>query len=563
MKIGEGLLEDQPRVYTAATLPDSLQVRDSVVVDGDLCVKTPEHLVSLTPSGYVDVTKAPYFFPKDGSDCSSACDKLLLDLKNNTLKNRRIIFPFNGGIGYNFSKEIKVNFSKVTFHLEESVRYTGSTKSSLFRFVGSFGALSGYLSGVGITCLPGVVIDGGGSAISGYTYSTADTYYSSVLFMYCDKPFIINGTVTNGLVNSLRFWMCRQPLAQDVTATFATYDNGISVDFDPSFYSANDSETWASAKIIRCTGKFNYNGFGLTAFASTNNLWSDCTATNNGTITGTQGLGGVPGGGFSMERNPTDGLSFDYRARYKNCRSEYNYGNGWFITGSGGHIDSDCISKNNTYPLSGGPVTDTANIYGTGVTMIAVSYWTVDCDAENNTKYNIRYLGSGAFGNGIKIGAKALNSQFSGISLQGINEVTFMPTTHSRGNSVSSNGAGISVQNISGYNQGAGVCTILGAITSGNGGQSVLVDGLATAIIKNVSSRGDVVNAATTPAITAKNCGLVISDGCSAFGSTQTYALVVENTCAKSAITNVYGQGALGQVNNLGVLKLQSNGSFA
>jgi len=349
----------------------------SFYCEGDDYVSDGTYYIPSSKSGYLDVTKSPYFFPKDGSDCSSKCDILLSDLKSGKLKNRRILFPFNGGVGYNFSKEIKVNFSNITFHLEESCRYIGTTKSSLFRFVGSFGPISGYLTGVGITCVPGVKIDGGGSLITGYTYSTADTYYSSVLFMYCDKPYINNAVVTNGLVNSLRFWMCRQPLAQDVTATFAVYDNGISIDFDPSFYSANDSETWASGKIIRCTGKFNYNGFGLTAFASTNNLWSDCIATNNGTITGTQGFGGVPGGGFSMERNPTDGLSFDYRARYKNCRSEYNYGNGWFITGSGGHIDADCIAKNNTYPLSGGPVTDTANIYGTGVTMIAVSYWTV------------------------------------------------------------------------------------------------------------------------------------------------------------------------------------------
>ena len=529
---------------------------------------TSANAIADVPAGFFDVTSAPYCVPTDGvSDCSDAIDKLIADIKAKRLKARKIVFPFNGNGGYKLSRKLYVNFSNLWMHFEDNVKLTATTKSPLIHCSGNFGAdVSTYISGIKITLAPGIMLDGNGDAMTSYSYLTSDTYYSTILLQYCDRP-VVSGqaTITNGLVNTVRAWMCRAPLIEDLTTTWSVYDNGISIDFDPSYYSASDSTTWASAKVLRCKSYFNRRGFGITSFASTDNLFEDCTSMNNGSNDIPSGQGGVPGGGFSLEKNPTNGLSYDYRARFKNCRSEYNIGNGWFITGSGGHIDAECVSKNNTYPLSGAAVDDPANIYGTGVTLLSVSNWVVECDAENNTKYNIRYLGSsGVFGLNIKIGAKALNSQFSGISVQGIGEVIFLPTTHSRGNSVSSTGNGITVSNVSGYNQGGGKVVVLGALLDSNGGPGMIIDGVATAIIENVVGKDNGANSATSAAVIARNCGLVVASNVQMYGSNQTYALSVEATCAKSAVaTSCNGQGTSGQVQNLAPLKLNASGVFA
>lgn len=520
-------------------------------------------------SGVIDVTLYPYLCPTDGtSDCYAAVNQAIQDIKNKKVEARNILLPYNGNGGYKFSDQLYVNFSHLVFYIEDDCTLTKTTKSCLFKFSGNFSASDAtYLKGIGIILSPGVVLDGNAPNITGYTYSTADTYYSTVLFMYCDRPYLTGaGTVKNGLVNTVRMWMCRKPLVADVLTRDSYFDNGISLDFDPSFYSASDPETWCSGKVLRCSSYGNARGFGMTSFASTNNLWEDCTSINNGSDNIPSGQGGVPGGGFSLERNPTDGLSYDYRARYKNCRSESNIGNGWFITGNGGHIDADCISKNNTYPLAGAAVSDDAGIYGTGVTLLSVSNWTVLCDAENNTKYNIRYLGSnGVFGYNIKIGAKALNAQFSGILIQGINEVTILPETHCRSNSTSSTGSGLSISNVGApYNEGAGKVTVLGGLFSDNGGTGITVDGVADCSLAAIRGRNNCANQTTSPAVLVRNTAMVSAGDVLTFGSYQTYSMAVEATCAKSAVmASCGGQGTAGQVQNLATQKLQENGSFA
>ena len=57
MKIGEGLLEDQPRVYTAATLPDpaSLPVDTSALVTGNFAADVTSVLLTVD---YVKGVKA-------------------------------------------------------------------------------------------------------------------------------------------------------------------------------------------------------------------------------------------------------------------------------------------------------------------------------------------------------------------------------------------------------------------------------------------------------------------------------------------------------------------------
>ena len=195
------------------------------------------------PAGGQPSQEAPLFLqyaiPMDGvTDAYPAIAAAIAGIKNGVIRERKLVLPRNGNGGYKMSQGIAIDFSYIHLHFEDNVTGTYTTKQSLFSFVGTFSTVdsSSMLRGIKVTGLPGVVLDGNGSNITGYTYSTSDTYYSALFFQYCYNPIVEDLILTNGLVNTGRTFGCDLPVFNRCTFLSATWDNGASIDFNPPYH---------------------------------------------------------------------------------------------------------------------------------------------------------------------------------------------------------------------------------------------------------------------------------------------------------------------------------------
>lgn len=191
-----------------------------------------------------------------------------------------VVLPRIGGAGYLSSEPIIVDASDIDIWLYDEARLSKATRSGFFIFMGSYG---NHIRNVGLFGMgKRRVIDGNGAvmagtrSIAGYDALQADGLasfsYAAVSFVWCTDWLCENVEGRNGLMNSLRAVQCGRGTFRRCAGTYAAYDNGISVDYDPSdkrpSYSDADPSTWSSAVVDSCEAHHN-ESLGMTSFGAT------------------------------------------------------------------------------------------------------------------------------------------------------------------------------------------------------------------------------------------------------------------------------------------------------
>jgi len=209
--------------------------------------------------------------------------------------NTSCFVEISGSSQISCSDQIDINHSGSKTLIKTSMALTKTSKSCLFLFAGTSLAP---LDGAEIRLEPGVEIDGNGSNVVGYTYSTSDTAYAAIRFEYVNKWRGYGGTVRNGLCNTFSAFKSPNGRWYDGEFAEAVHDNGVGISRDPDNYDAADMETWNRSKMINCAMRDNED-FGAAAFDATAVKFIHCESFGNGTNLGH--LSVPEGGGFSYE----------------------------------------------------------------------------------------------------------------------------------------------------------------------------------------------------------------------------------------------------------------------
>lgn len=241
-----------------------------------------------------------------------------------------LLLPYIGGGGYVVSDKITIDFSNCIILLGDDIRLTKTSKSALFVFSGASRAekISNVaLVGYGRKSM----VDGNGAYMSGYTYSLVDNLYSPILFRWCVNWRIENIWATNGLVNAIRGYQVGAGIDIDCDASNTIYDNGHSIEFDPTTWTSGDPTSAASSGIIRPRA-WECRGYGVTAYAAARiqidgaRVWS---CGNDGSDGATYN---VVGGGISVEIDASDSSAHDLRATIIDPQVDDCYGAGISLT---------------------------------------------------------------------------------------------------------------------------------------------------------------------------------------------------------------------------------------
>jgi hypothetical protein len=301
-----------------------------------------------------------------------------------------VVLPFIGG--YTCASRINITASNVYIALGDNVTFTFTSKSTGFLF--SSGSSATRLSCVGIYGLVGTpTINGNGANITGYAYNINDTLYSSILFEWCDDVLVQRVYAYNGLVNCCRAAYCTRVKFFDSQASGAQYDNGFSIDFDPSpsTWSATDPTTWSSS-VMRNIRAWNIrSGFGATLYACTDSKIEDATVWGCGNDNTSLP---VSGGGISVEGDylgaGNDMLLRNNRVFRVNVSLCYNAG--IFLTARGIHLDS-CFAQGTIKPVNR---TDTTNTLGSDYYITgSAQVFAVRCRSLNAGLHGVAMLASG------------------------------------------------------------------------------------------------------------------------------------------------------------------------
>jgi hypothetical protein len=240
----------------------------------------------------IDVTK---FGAHVGKDCRPAIMAGLDALRQSG--GGTLVLPPIGG--YHISDTVEIDFSPCHIELHDDIALTNTNKSSAFIFRGQ---KSSPLTDVSIAGIGNIKkIDGNGRSMKNYVYTTKDTFYSCVLFISCIRWHISNIYAYNGLVNCIRAIQCGIGEDVDCDASHSEYDNGHSIDFDPSWrsWSADDPSSWSRAKILRCRA-WQCSGLGITSYAASMVAIIDAEVWECGNDIASQPNNG---GGISVEGN--------------------------------------------------------------------------------------------------------------------------------------------------------------------------------------------------------------------------------------------------------------------
>lgn len=476
--------------------------------------------------------------PQDGSDCYPILRGILDKIKSGELLCDKFVFNYCAS-GYFTSSQIRIDFP---LHLHFSANLTGTytNKQCLILFEGAYSSTdpSALLKGCKVTGDGWNTLDGNGANISGYSYSTSDTYYSTVLFKWCDAPVLKDINVTNGLVNCARSFQCRNALFYNVTAYSAVFDNGLSHDFDPPFYSASNPSTWGSHKTLYCKAYNFPKGCGITMYGAVmRGLIAHCVAWNCGKRGGEAAVGDVIGTAFSIEDDANNQHAKQPRIRVIDCYAK-DSANGFFVSCDYVDIDNQCRAENNTYPFGS---TDSANAHGNGYSLINVRNVRCYGNSKGNSKYGVRGLGyKTLFLDNIEIGGQHFSNSVTAIELQGCGRVDIIePYVYGQG---AENSALIDIVNITDYNVGAGYVLIRGGNCSNGGSSALKILGVADARVISLNTK-DVCKATTntTPAIFISGTTKSSIRDCISFGAYQKYVVLIDNTSSSASIFNCSG----------------------
>lgn len=184
--------------------------------------------------------------------------------------------PHIGGAGYYIRDTILVDGSNISLEICDNVLLNKTTRSSAITFKGTFGNHISNVSLIGIGAIQTINGNGLGMTTGGFpTYSdladdgVASFFYSAVNFAWCDNWSCENIHATNGLMNSLRVVQCGAGSIKKCVGSYAVYDNGGSIDFNPSnkTFSETDPETWSNAVVEDFVAHHN-ESLGLTAYGA-------------------------------------------------------------------------------------------------------------------------------------------------------------------------------------------------------------------------------------------------------------------------------------------------------
>lgn len=483
--------------------------------------------------------------PTDGSDIFPRLNLLLTAIKNGQLNIQGLYFP-KINAGYNTSQQIKITFP-LHIHLDADLRGTFTTKQSVLLFEGQYSTSdeTKLLNGCGVTGNGSAIIDGNGRNVTGYTYSTEDTYYSCVLFKWCDAPVASRIRGYNGLVNCIRTFQCRRPVIHDCEGFGAQWDNGISMDFDAPIYQANNPNTWSYGVLSNCRGYDNRNGLGITSYGAVMRMrMHGCLAWNNGAKTpGELGASGVIGGGISIEDDFNNQHTKVPRIVVLDCHA-WNNANGFFISADYVTIEPSCTSNDNTYPLD---PTDSANTHGNGYSLVNTRHVRCLGQSRGNFKRGLYGLGYAALRiDNATIGGTHKNNLIGSMMIQGAGRVLIdNPECVSGGSTQPS----IQILNIVDYGIGEGNVTIRNPAVSLSGNSAIKVQGVGDIKITNATGDGNGA-VSPSPSIMIDGCVTATVDGAAFTGSTNTNVVSVNSATTKACVRNVAGESTSNLVVN-------------
>ena len=535
--------------YTAATLPASLPAGSEVVfaqsgADLAMMKRTIAGRLAVVTQGKW-ANALDFGIPTDGSDIYPQLNRLLTAIKNGQLNIQGLYFP-KINTGYNTSQQIKITFP-LYLQFDSDLRGSFTTKQSVVLFEGQYSTTdeTKLLKGCGFIGNGSAIVDGNGRNITDYTYSTADTYYSCVLFKWCDAPIMSRVRGYNGLVNCLRTFQCRRPVIHDCEGFDAKWDNGISLDFDAPIYQANDPNTWSYGIISNCRGYDNRNGLGIVSYGAVMRMrMVGCQAWNNGVKNPAElSASGVIGGGISIEDDFNNQHTKVPRIVVSDCHAWGN-SNGFFVSADYVTIEPSCTANDNTYPLD---PTDSANTHGNGYSLVNTRHVTCLGKSRGNFKRGLYGLGYAALRiDNATLGGVHKSNLIGSIMVQGAGRVVLdNPECISGGASQPS----ILFLNIADYGIGEGNVTIRNPAVSLSGNSAIKVQGVGDIKITNATGDG---NGAVTPspAILIDGCVTATVNGAAFTGANNTNVVSVNSSTTKACVRNVTGESTSNLVVN-------------
>lgn len=491
--------------------------------------------VELVTNGRVDITQVGARFGQDILAAYTSAAAAIKEIND----GGRLVIPRVGG--WFTSSDLLVQVSNIHVELFDDVRTTKTTKSCVFRFEAPDPAVP--ITNVGISC-PGrrCKIDGNGAAVTGFTYAPGYAY-TAVHFIYCDRPYARNIWAYNGLMGSLLFDRCGRPKAVDCDGSHAIYDNGVSINFYPSWltYDEDDPSTWTNGEIIRCSAWAN-RGFGIVNYAAIGMVMDSCVVWDNGNdIPDYPGFGG----GMSVEADYTNSekANRDSRTTVIGMTMAANRNYSAFITAPGVTFIAP-IFEGVKAPVVR-PNAD--NLYGNDLYVSGTgSFRVTNGKIRDSAKHGIFALSNGTYTPSVEWDGSIERSGLSNINARGASRVIVSPR------SVMDQALGSVAVNVdnsggAGYSQDVGVVSIEGEIRRSYSLAVSIIHG-GDVRVPSLTTRGNRtgVGAGTISRFTScarVNVGKVVNYNDAATNKTAV-AVEIEASCGPSSVDFAQGDAS-------------------
>lgn len=471
-----------------------------------------------------------------GKDARPAIIAALAKLK--AMGGGVLVMPKIGG--YQISDTVLIDFSNCTIELSDTIALTKRTKASAILFSGQF---KSPISNVGITGIGArQIIDGNGKSMAGYNYSIADTYYSAVLFRWCDNWQATNIHTRNGLVNCLRAFQCGWGAITDCDASFAVYDNGHSVDFNPPYrkFSASDPKTWSRARIIR-SRVWNCNGLGIASYAATGVVVSDAHVWLCGNDVAEQPNNG---GGISLEGNFTkvvDPAIPDYRCVIIRAKIENCYNQGIHISAHGSRVVNSTVTGTKAPKQR----VNRLGLYGSNVVVLGKGSVTIEGSTLSDAGlHGIVALAAEGFTPDISFDGSILRSAGHGIYGRNVGTLVVTPASVISQSGATPDRCGVKVERAGFAVRGYGNTTVLlsGRVEQ-SAGPAIAVSSAGTVRLTNLTLTGNRRLAPAGPVVTVALIGSLSASNIINQDARNRSANIVllDHDIEKSSIANVKG----------------------
>ena len=384
--------------------------------------------------------------------------------------------------GYQISDTVEIDFSSCRIELHDDVRLTNINKSSAFIFKGNIFRPLQDVSIVGMGSIRR--IDGNGRNIIGYSYATNDTLYSCVIFMSCERWVISNIHAYNGLVNCIRALQCGVGKNMDCDASYSEYDNGHSVDFDPSWrnWGINDPSSWSRAQILRCRA-WRCSGLGITSYAASKVSIIDAEVWECGNDTTAQPNNG---GGISVEGNVGNSSISDtrnYGGRIIGAKVRDCWNQGLHISAAGTSLHSSDIR--NTRAPRHRP--NKAGLYGSNILMFsAASLSVIATTLSSAERHGIGIAAAVGEFPTLEFSGKIISSGSCGIMCYGVEKIKISKGSKILNSGATINDCGVLVLKSNSYPRSNGIADIQGYI-SGSSGYAINLSDILYANIHEIS----------------------------------------------------------------------------